>query len=236
MVRYAVRACSGVSYCDAGKARRAVSTPCVSKPIGCCCRLIALLTRSAAPASTTITSAAWAPISNWRNHGLSVPLNAPLPSPRSSVRVVRRVACHAGRTPTNIALPSTIASAAASTGPLNVADRRRGTPSGASAINTGNDHHAIVKPAMPPSTARTRLSASTCRTMRPRPAPMAARIASSRERAARRASSRLATLPQAISSTSATAARRISNRSRYSPTRTLVSCWTSALRSRLRSG
>ena len=127
-----------------------------------------------------------------------MPLSAPLPSPRSSVRVARRVACHAGSTPTNMALPNTSANEAARTGPLSVADCSRGTPSGARAINSGNDHHAIVKPARPPSIARTRLSASTCRTIRPRPAPMAARIASSRERAARRASSRLATLPQAI--------------------------------------
>ena len=47
--RYAARARSGDPYCAAGNAMRAVSTPCVSKPIGSCWRLIALRTSSAAP-------------------------------------------------------------------------------------------------------------------------------------------------------------------------------------------
>ena len=46
---------------------------------------------------------------------------------------------------------------------------------------------------------------SICRTMRPRPAPSAARIAASRPRAAARASSRFAVLAQAIRSSSPTA-------------------------------
>ncbi len=212
--RYASRARSGSPYCAAGNAIRAVRTPRVSNPIGSCWRLIALRTSSAAPASTIITSAACAPISSCRIHGLSEPLSAPLPSPRSSVSDARRVACHAGSSPTNIALPRTIAIAAASTGASMVAVSSRGTPSGARLISTGRDHHAIATPVMPPSAARTRLSVSTCLTMRPRPAPIAARIASSRCRAARRASSRFATLPHAISSTSATAARRMNRRSR----------------------
>jgi hypothetical protein len=80
---------------------------------------------------------------------------------------VRRVACHAGSSPTNNALPAASATAAASTGPLSVADPRRGTPSGASLISSGNDHHAMTIPAMPPNVASTRLSESTWRTMRP---------------------------------------------------------------------
>ena len=49
------------------------------------------------------------------------------------------------------------------------------------------------------------LSVSNCRTMRPRPAPSAARTAISRCRAVARASSRFATFAHAISSTSVTA-------------------------------
>ena len=57
---------------------------------------------------------------------------------------------------------------------------------------------------MPPAQASTMLSVSNCRTMRQRPAPSVARVASSRDRDAARASVRLATLTQAISSTNPT--------------------------------
>ena len=59
-----------------------------------------------------------------------------------------------------------------------------------------------------PAALSSRLSVRSCLTMRTRLAPSAARIASSRCRAAVRASSRWATLPHAISSTSATARRQ----------------------------
>ncbi len=97
----ASRARSGDAVLRRGQGHRAVRTPLVLNPIGSCCRLIALRTSSAAPASTTITSAACAPISDCRIHGLSEPPSAPLPSPRSSLSDVRRVACHAGSSPTN---------------------------------------------------------------------------------------------------------------------------------------
>ena len=57
----------------------------------------------------------------------------------------------------------------------------------------------------PPATASSTLSVSSCRTMRPRLAPRAARTAISRWRASARESSRFATFAQAISSTNATA-------------------------------
>ena len=62
--------------------------------------------------------------------------------------------------------------------------------------------------AMPPMADSSTLSVSSWRTMRPRPAPMAERMAISRERPVARASSRLATLAQAISSTQPTAPSR----------------------------
>ena len=58
---------------------------------------------------------------------------------------------------------------------------------------------------MPPIMESSTLSVRSCRTMRPRAAPMAARIAISRERPIARANSRLATLAQAISRTQPTA-------------------------------
>ena len=57
----------------------------------------------------------------------------------------------------------------------------------------------------PPATASTRLSVSSCRISRPRPAPSAVRTAISRRRAAPRATSSPATFAQAISSTNPTA-------------------------------
>ena len=63
-------------------------------------------------------------------------------------------------------------------------------------------------PATPPASESSTLSVSSCRMMRPRPAPMAARIAISRRRPTARASSRFATLAQAISSTKLTAPTR----------------------------
>ena len=58
-----------------------------------------------------------------------------------------------------------------------------------------------ASPSTPPSSDSTTLSVSSCRTMRPRPAPIAARIAISRLRTVARTSSRLATFAQAMSRT-----------------------------------
>ena len=62
---------------------------------------------------------------------------------------------------------------------------------------------ASTAPAAAPTTASSTLSAISCRTMRPREAPMASRTAISRSRAVARASIRLARFAQAMSSTSA---------------------------------
>ena len=59
-------------------------------------------------------------------------------------------------------------------------------------------------PAAVPSKASSRLSARSWRTMRPRSAPIASRMASSLRRLEARASSRLETLAHAISSTNPT--------------------------------
>jgi len=66
------------------------------------------------------------------------------------------------------------------------------------------DRWASPRPAAPPRTLKTRLSVRSCRTMRPRLAPMLSRIPISRRRSRARARKRLATLTQAMSRSNAT--------------------------------
>jgi hypothetical protein len=74
----------------------------------------------------------------------------------------------------------------------------------------------MTTPSTPPIADTTRLSVTSWRTMRPRPAPSAARIASSLWRAVPRASCRCATLTHAISRTSPTAASSVQSAGRTS--------------------
>ena len=87
---------------------------------------------------------------------------------------------------------------------------RRGTPAGAKATRMRSSPAAMANPAAAPP-ARTSVSARSWRAMRPRPAPRAARTASSRPRAAPRASSSPATFAQATSRTSPTAPNRMAS-------------------------
>ena len=77
-------------------------------------------------------------------------------------------------------------------------------------------------PSTPPHTASSRLSVSSCRTTRVRRAPRASRTAISRRRLDPRASSRFATLAQAMRSTKPTAASSTSSDVRMSPDDLLV--------------
>jgi hypothetical protein len=86
---------------------------------------------------------------------------------------------------------------------------------------------ASTSPAAPPITESTTLSVSSWRTSRPLPAPNATRTATSRSRAAARASSRLATFAQAMSSTSPTAPLKTRSAGRTSPTRSSFIATTS---------
>ena len=65
------------------------------------------------------------------------------------------------------------------------------------------------RPSTPPASESSTLSVSSCRMMRPRPAPIAARTAISRLRPVARTSSRFATFAHAMSSTRPTAPSRI---------------------------
>ena len=82
---------------------------------------------------------------------------------------------------------------------------RRGKRAGAASGSSRTSVHASARPAAPPAADSTRLSVRSCRTSRERLPPSAARIVSSRWRAAPRESSRFAMLAQAMSSTRATA-------------------------------
>ena len=77
--------------------------------------------------------------------------------------------------------------------------------------STRTPHQAAARPAAPPARASRTLSVRSWRTTRHRPAPSAARMASSRRRPPARISSRLATFAHATSSTSATAPSRTSS-------------------------
>ena len=89
---------------------------------------------------------------------------------------------------------------------------------GASDCSAWMPHAASSRPAAPLAAASTRLSVSICLISRRRPAPSAARIASSFCREAARVSRRLATLAQAMRRTNATVAKRINSGCRTSPT------------------
>ena len=75
-----------------------------------------------------------------------------------------------------------------------------------------------AEPSAAPAKESSTLSVSSCRTMRPRLAPIAARMAISRRRPMARANSRLATLAQAISRTKLTAPASTSRDERTLPT------------------
>ena len=86
-----------------------------------------------------------------------------------------------------------------------------GMSAGMAAVSAESAHCPRMSPATLPRAQRTRLSATSCRTRRPRPAPSAVRIANSRMRVKARDSVRLATLTQAMKRRRATPA--VSSRS-----------------------
>ena len=116
-----------------------------------------------------------------------------------------RLAWSAGARPARSPEPIDMARAKPSTDPLSRTSSRRGMVRGASATRPSSPHAASSTPSAPPTSARSSASVKSWRTMRRRPLPSAARMASSRWRVAPRASSMLATFAQAIRSTSTTA-------------------------------
>ena len=102
-------------------------------------------------------------------------------------------------------------SAKTNTGPATLMAPTRGRPGGLSATSARTPNSATTIPRAPPSAASSKLSVSSCRIIRVRPAPSAARIANSPRRCAPRASSRFVTFTHAIRSTRITAPRTASN-------------------------
>ena len=116
-----------------------------------------------------------------------------------------RDACTAGTTPNSRLAATEATSVKASTRPSIPISAARGSPSGASATNAATPQRASTRPAPADTAASSRLSVINCATIRPRPAPSAARTASSLARPVARAISRFATFAHAINNTRPTA-------------------------------
>ena len=118
------------------------------------------------------------------------------------------VACHAGATPNRSPTASAASAQNATTRRSNCSVTVPGSrPSGISAGAAWRIAQPTPIPSVPPIADSTTLSVTSWRTILRRPAPSAARTASSRVRAVARASRRLATLAQQMSSTKPTTPR-----------------------------
>ena len=135
---------------------------------------------------------------------------------RSKLSRSGRDARRAGRTPNASPVRTERDKVKASTEPLMRTSALRRRISGTHGNRASSPQTASRTPHAPPATASSTLSVKSSRISRRRPAPSAARIASSGERAAARASARLATFAAAISSTSATAPQSTNNALRKS--------------------
>ncbi len=123
-------------------------------------------------------------------------------------RSTRKV-CNAGASPNKTLASREIPSANASTPRSMCVSERRGTSPGARATSARSPQNARSTPRAPASRPISKLSVISCRRIRPRPAPSAARMAISLVRATDFASSMFARFAQAMSSTTATAASMI---------------------------
>src|SRR5882724_9258572 len=158
---------------------------------------------SPAPTSKTsasaISAATSARCTRWR-----VPLPPRPPSLRARCAVAF-VVLNAGISPKQIPASNEIAAAKIRTRPSIPASEERGSVIGSTRNAAFVPLAASSTPSPPPIAASKMLSVSSCRRIRPWPAPRALRIANSCVRAIERASRRLATFTQAISSTNPTA-------------------------------
>ncbi len=137
-----------------------------------------------------------------RRRELPVTVRAPARSVCSSWRAGAR---RAGASPKRRPHRSEAASANKSTCQSSCTSSARGKLPGQNFTNGRIPTAANKMPSMPPESPKTALSVRHWRINRPRPAPSATRIASSRSRETARASSKLATFTHAINSTRLTA-------------------------------
>ena len=158
-------------------------------------------------------TAIWTPTSVLRN---APPLAAlpitPRPSPFTAVLKSCLVACRAGTNPNTIPVMAVRASEYPQTCRSGFTFHTSGGPTSGKCASTNRampsiDQSATIDPKVPPRNAISRLSVSSCRTMRHRLPPIESRIAISFCLADARAKSRFATFAQAISNTNPTAAR-----------------------------
>ena len=173
---------------------------CGSNPGSTFSRRTRLLPSSPAPSASTKASASSATTSRSRKLRRARPL---VVFPRSfkasfgSAPDMRSAGINPNRMP--------VSRLAASVNQNTVASMRisfrRGISAGASAASWIVAQRPSNPPAIPPAAANSMLSASNCRTRRPRAAPSAARNAISLVRPAARASIRFATFTHAMSST-----------------------------------
>ena len=176
-----------------------------SKPVSTRFRRTKLLMSS--PAATTsriarLVSATTMPFLR-RSYRSEAP--DPLVPTFSAPTISARDAAAAGARPNARLVMSDVSTANVSTVESTPTSPRRGTSPGLKATNAATSTHATPMPPTPPSAPSIKLSVRSCRTIRPRPAPIADRRANSRPRSLAPTNRRFATLAQAISSSRPTA-------------------------------
>jgi hypothetical protein len=139
-----------------------------------------------------------------------------------STRAARKAGNNPNTSPVSTETKAVKASTRPSTPTAAPSMPMRGMLPGLSASKARMPTTPSARPNRPPSSDSTRLSVISWRAMRPRAAPIAARIAISRWRTVARTSSRLATFAHAINSTKLTAPTRIHSDDRT--LRTIISC------------
>ena len=197
--------CAGSGYFARGSTTSIVITSVESKPGATEVSFQNVFTRSPAPVSNASDSASCA-ITMTDRQGRRELETVPLrPATIESVNA-RRVVRTAGARPKANAVTTVRSNAKPSTHTLIDTSASRGTLAGVSFTMASRAHNARSTPPADPAVARTRLSVSSCRRIRPPDAPSAARVAISPSLAAARPISRLATLTQAMSRTHPTVA------------------------------
>ena len=158
---------------------------------------------SPAPISSTSARPICAVTSAPRSRCFAIPSEPPRVDSLSAAERSILEVCSAGTSPKNSPVAIETSAVNPRTRPLTDTSGRE--PAGRLAMIAFKPPQAKIPPSTPPKIASSTLSVSSCRTIRPRPAPSEDRTAISVRREAARASSNPATLAQAISSTNPTA-------------------------------
>ncbi len=172
---------------------------------------------SPAPVSSTTASAISPTTSNARTRWRRPRPSPDRPPSRKASVSVGPALCRAGSAPKARLVPNAMTIVNQTTVLSTPTWERRGMSAGSAATRARVPQYARPSPATPPTEPRTADSVSSCLMRRARPAPSAARTASSSCRAVALASSRLATLAHATSSTRPTAPNRTNSGQRTSP-------------------